>query len=147
MSELIPTIYEWFPYSGDLGTHLRGMDVDCESFTGTDFYTLNFFYMLGIIFIQYVLFYHIIDRLTTIFNRFYSWWIIALIGFAINFGIAYSLPTTVDVCESLDFSSLDLVFYGLANAIWGLLLYAVFTSIPLTRYFSINTRNTTFYKP
>jgi hypothetical protein len=147
MTDFIASIYEWFGYNTDLGQHLRGMDITCTDFIGADLYFNVFMIMLGVSFISFVVMYLLIDRVTARFSTKWSWWIMALIGAAINFGIASSLPNTIDVCTQLHFGNSDLMLFGLANAVWGLVTFALLTSFPFPRNFSTNSRLTTFWKP
>ncbi|PTS98622.1 hypothetical protein DBR11_14350 [Pedobacter sp. HMWF019] len=140
-------IYEWFGYRTDLGTHLRGWDITCETFEGTDLYFQVFITMLGVNLGLFIVMYLIIDKMTTKFNTKLSWWIMASIGIIINFGIAYSLPSTVSSCDQLVFGASDLLLFGFANAFWGLMTFALLTSFPFPRNFSTNARLTTFWKP
>jgi hypothetical protein len=147
MTEFISMIYEWFGYRTDLGEHLRGLEITCDQFLGPDFYLQIFILMIGINIGLFVLMYLLIDRITGRFSSKISWWITALIGASINFGIAYSLPTTVSICETLTFNGGDLMLYGIANAFWSLMAFVLLTSFPFPRNFSINSRLTTFWKP
>lgn len=147
MTDFIAMIYEWFGYRTDLGEHLRGYDVTCTGFLGPDLYLQIFTYMILTNLILYVLMYVIIDRITSNFSTKVSWWITALIGVLISFGIAFSLPETIQACGHLNFNSGDLFLYGLANAWWSLVTFALLTSFPIPRNFSTNSRLTTFWKP
>lgn len=147
MKEFIAMIYEWFGYKTDLGEHLRGMDITCSDFLGPDLYFQVFITMIILNVIAFLLMYILIDKITAKFSTKGSWWIITVIVALINFGIAYSLPNTVNVCAQLHFGSSDLLLYGLANAIWSIVFFAVLTSFPFPRNFSTNSRLTTFWKP
>ena len=147
MTDFIATIYEWFGYKTDLGTHLRGWDITCSNFTGTDLYMQIFLTMIGVNIGLFLLMYIVIDKFTPRFATKFSWWIVALIGLMINFSIAYSLPRTIQECDTLVFESFDLVLFGFANAFWSLIAFALLTSFPFPRYFSTNCRLTTFWKP
>jgi len=147
MTDFIAMIYEWFGYHNDLGTHLRGWDITCSDYTGTDLYFQIFITMILINTALFFLMYIAIDRFTSKFSKKSSWWIIALIGFAINFGIAYSLPDTVDRCQQLNFGPPDLLLFAIANGFWSLVVFALFTSFPFPRNFSTNAHLTTFWKP
>ena len=148
MTDFIATIYEWFHYNTDLGQHLRGLDpVDCEDFIGTDLYLRVFLIMIGLNVCSFMLMYLLIDKLTAKFSSAVSWWITALITAAINFGIASSLPRTIDPCPTLHFDGGDLMLFGAANAWWSLVAFALLTSFPIPRNFSTNCRLTTFWKP
>ena len=147
MKEFIAMIYEWFGYVTDLGEHLRGMDITCSDFLGPDLYFQVFVTMLGINVLAFLLMYLLIDKMTSKFSSKGSWWITAVICALINFGIAYSLPSTVEVCAQLHFTSGDLALYGLANAVWSIVFFALLTSFPFPRNFSTNCRLTTFWKP
>ena len=140
-------IYEWFGYGNDLGTHLRGWDITCSDFTGTNLYFQVFITMLMINVFLFIVMYFIVDRFTSKFNNKFSWWIVGLLGFAINFGIAYSLPGTITPCGDLHFDAPDLLMFGLANACWSIVVFALLTSFPFPRNFSTNARLTTFWKP
>jgi hypothetical protein len=147
MTDFIAMIYEWFGYRNDLGTHLRGWDINCDDFTGTNLYFQVFLTMILINAGLFVIMYLVIDRITSTFNKKSSWWIIALIGSLINFGIAYSLPGTVDPCTDLEFGQPDFLMFGLANGVWSLVFFALLTSFPFPRNLSTNAHLTTFWKP
>lgn len=147
ITDFIATIYEWFGYKTDLGTHLRGWDITCSGFIGQDLYLQIFITMVAINVGLFIVMYLIIDKFTPRFGTKLSWWIMALIGLVINFGIAYSLPATIQPCETLIFGSFDLVLYGFANAFWSLIVFALLTSFPFPRNLSTNCRLTTFWKP
>ena len=147
MTEFIAMIYEWFGYRTDLGEHLRGYDVTCTGFLGPDLYIQIFTYMVLTNVFLFILMYFVIDRFTARFSSKVSWWVTALIGTFISFGIAFSLPETVQACAMLQFNSGDLFLFGLANAWWSLVTFALLTSFPIPRNFSTNTRLTTFWKP
>jgi hypothetical protein len=145
MTEFIATIYEWFGYNTDLGNHLRGLDITCTAFIGTDFYLLIFLYMIGINIALFILMYYIINSVR--FLTKWSWWLTALLGMAINFGIAMSYPAVQQPCIQLHFTGIDLTLYGIANAFWSLIIFIILTSNPYLRKLSTNCRNTTFWKP
>lgn len=147
ITNFIATIYEWFGYNSDLGTHLRGWDITCSNFAGTDLYLEIFLIMLMVNVLAFILMYLLIDRFTARFSSKGAWWIIAFISLIINFGIAYSLPLTVDQCGTLVFGSFDLVLFGFANSFWSLIVFALLTSFPFPRNLSTNCRLTTFWKP
>lgn len=147
MDEFIAMIYEWFGYATALGQHLRGWDITCTGFLGPDLYFQVFVSMLGINLLLFIVMYLLIDRITTKYSSKFSWWLTALIGSVVNFGIAYSLPDTVQKCTELHFGASDLTLFGLANAVWSLVVFALLTSFPFPRNFSTNSRLTTFWKP
>lgn len=147
MTEFIAMIYEWFNYSTGLGDHLRGLDVTCSDFIGTDLYMQVFFIMLATNVFLFILMYLVIDKLTSSFSSKMSWWITAVLGALVSFGIAYSLPSTIQACEQLGFNAGDLMLYGFANAIWSIVTFALLTSFPFPRNLSTNCRLTTFWKP
>ena len=140
-------IYEWFGYSTPLGQHLRGWDITCSGYLGPDLYFQTFITMLGINIFLFILMYLVVDRITAKYSSKSSWWITALIGAAANFGIAYSLPGTIPNCVELVFGGSDLLMFGIANAVWSLIVFALFTSFSFPRNFSTNCRLTTFWKP
>lgn len=147
MTEFIAMIYEWFGYATDLGEHLRGLDVTCSGFMGTDLYMQVFVIMLVTNAALFVFMYFLVDKITTSYSSRKSWWITAGLGAVVSFGIAYSLPTTIQACEQLDFHAGDLMLYGIANAVWSTVVFALLTSFPFPRNFSTNCRLTTFWKP
>ncbi|MBB5635294.1 uncharacterized membrane-anchored protein YitT (DUF2179 family) [Pedobacter cryoconitis] len=147
MKEFIAMIYEWFGYATDLGDHLRGMDTTCTPSLGPDLYFQVFITMLVLNLVLFIMMYILIDKFTTRFSYKSSWWITAIIGMLINFGIASSLPRTISMCDQLHIGSSDLMLYGIANAVWSLVFFALLTSFPFPRNFSTNCRLTTFWKP
>ena len=147
MTDFIAMIYEWSGYATDLGDHLRGLDTTCTGFIGTDLYFQVFIMMLLVNLGLFIIMYFIIDRFTAKFSSKLSWWITALIAAFINFGIASSLPNTVEICNQLHFNGSDLMLFGFANALWSLVTFSLLTSFPLLRNFSTNCRLTTFWKP
>ena len=147
MTEFIAMIYEWFGYNEDLGTHLRGWDITCEAFGGTNLYFQVFMYMIFVNVVLFIIMYLLIDRFTTKFSSKFSWWITAFVGVLINFGIAYSTPGMVDSCEDLHFGASDFLLFGIANAVWSLIFFMLLTSFPIPRNLSTNAHLTTFWKP
>lgn len=147
MIDFIAMIYEWFGYGTDLGTHLRGYDITCSDFSGTNFYFQIFIIMLLINLGLFIAMYLVIDKFTAKFSTKTSWWIMAFIGMVMNFGIAFSLPKTVTACDQLIFGASDLMLFGVANAVWSLIVFALLTSFPFPRMLSVNARLTTFWKP
>ncbi|WP_316753220.1 hypothetical protein [Pedobacter gandavensis] len=147
MTDFIAMIYEWFGYHSNLGTHLKGWDELCTGFIGTDLYLQVFLIMVFVNLGLFILMYLIIDKFTSKFSSKASWWMTAAIAAALNFGIAYTIPGTVPACEDLHFGAGDLMLFGIANACWSLVVFALLTSFPFPRNFSTNARLTTFWKP
>ena len=148
MTDFIAMIYEWFGYSTDLGDHLRGLDpVTCRDYTGTNLYFDVFIWMIIINILLFALMYLVIDKLTAKYSSKGACWLTAIVGLIINFAIACSLPGTVDACPHLHFDNADFALFGLANAFWSLVIFALLTSFPFPRNFSANCRLTTLWKP
>jgi hypothetical protein len=152
MKEFFAGLFEWWglwPYSKDLGDHLRGFDITCTDYIGTPWYIYIGIAMILVTGFFYSLQYHIID--SPRFMRRKHWWINALIIVGLNFLIAFILPynslQSDDYCNQLHFTAFDCVVFGLSSAAWSLLLYGIISSIPLFRRFSTNCRQTTFWKP
>lgn len=157
MNEFFANLYEWFglwmPYSRDMGNWLYGFDITCTGFIGTPWYSYIGFIMIILTAFIYALQYHIIDSSRC--NKKQHWWLFALLIFALNFLIAFSIPfNTVqagDFCNELNLSVSDCIGFGLSNAIWSFIFFVLLTSFPFPRMVipsrNGNCRNTTFWKP
>ncbi len=154
MLELFAKLYEWFGlipfYTKDLGDHLRGFDITCSEYIGTALYLYVGWIMVALTAVFYVLQYHVIN--SSRFNKRTHWWITTLVISAINFLIAFTLPfndlQNGDFCGQLRFGVRDCVGFGISNAVWSFIIFALLTSTPYPRLLSgHNTRYTTFWKP
>lgn len=153
MKQFFAGLYEWWGlisfYATDLGDHLLGYDITCSDYVATPWYLYIGLSMLSVTILFYLVQYHIID--SSRFNKKFHWWLVALMIFALNFVIAFSIPfnslQTENYCSQLFFSEADCLGFGLSNAIWSFFLFVIITSIPVTRPFSVNCRHTTFWKP
>ena len=154
MEEFFATIFEWFGsmsfYSTDLGDHLRGFDITCSDYIGTPWYVIIGWSMIGITLFSYSLQYHLID--SPRFNRKGHWWLVSLFIFTLSFLVAFFVPynsiQAEDYCQDLTITTSDILGFGLSVALWSLLLFMLISSFnPWIRRFSINCRNTTFWKP
>ena len=153
MEEFFASLYEWFGlnplYSTDMGDQLRGWDITCTDYIGTPWYVIIGWIMITTTAVFYALQYHIID--SSRWKNKTHWWIFALIIVLANFLVAFLIPYNSiqagDYCNQLNISVSDCVGFGLSNAVWSFILFAVITTIPVFRRFSNNCRHTTFWKP
>ncbi|MBV6403805.1 MAG: hypothetical protein IT228_11905 [Flavobacteriales bacterium] len=152
MTDLFAALYEWFgllPYSRDMGDHLRGWDILCESYTGTPWYVYMGWLMFAVTGLLYAIQYHIWDRSS--FNKKHHWWLVALAVAGVNFLIAFTIPFNAiqsgDHCPDLYLTVPDCLGFGFSNALWGFILFVVITTLPFPRRLSTNCRQTTFWKP
>jgi len=154
MTDLFAALYEWFGlfsfYSRDLGDHLRGWDILCEAYSGTPLYVIVGWLMIGVTLAVYALKYHgPFDRAG--FSRKHHVWLMALIAAGVNFLIAFLLPYNAilagDHCPDLLLSVFDCIGFGLSNALWSIILFAIATSLPFPRRLSTNSSHSTFWKP
>lgn len=157
MEEFFASLYEWFGfnklYKTDMGDYLRGWDITCSCYCDTNWYNIIGWTMIIITALIYALQYHIIDN--SRWNKKQHWWIFALLIVALNFLIAFTIPfNTVkagDYCNQLNLSVADSIGFGLSNAIWSFILFALLTSFPFPRKVipsrNGNCINTTFWKP
>lgn len=153
MEEFFASLYEWFGlnplYSTDMGDQLRGWDITCTDYIGTPWYVIIGWIMISSTAVFYALQYHIID--SSRWKNKAHWWLFALIIVLVNFLVAFLIPYNSiqagDYCNQLNISVSDCVGFGLSNAVWSFILFAVITTIPVFRRFSNNCRHTTFWKP
>jgi hypothetical protein len=153
MTIFFSTLYEWFGliafYSNDLADHLRGWDMLCEDHTGTPWYVYVGWLMLLVVGLAYVFQYHVYDR--SHFNKKQHWWLMALIVVILNFLIAFTFPYNSlqagDHCMDLHWSIPDCAGFGLSNALWSFIFFAVITSLPFPRRLSTNCSHTTLLTP
>lgn len=154
MEIFFKNLYEWFGliplYGKDMGDKLSGYDITCTSFTETNWYVYIGFIMIFITIFIYALQYHIID--SSRWNKKQHWWLFALLIVILNFLIAFTIPFNAiqseNYCNLLILSISDCIGFGLSNAIWSLILFIIISTIPFIRKkFSINCRETTFWKP
>lgn len=153
MLDFFASLYEWFGinplYSIDMGDYLRGWDITCTDYIGTPWYAIFGWIMISSTAVLYALQYHIID--SPRWKNKTHWWLFALIIVLVNFIIAFLIPynsiQTGDYCNQLNISVSDCVGFGLSNAAWSFILFALITTIPVFRRFSNNCRYTTFWKP
>lgn len=153
MKDFFASLYEWFGlmplYSMDMGDLLRGWDITCTDFIGTPWYVYIGWLMIILTALIYALQYHIIDN--SRWNKKQHWWFFALLIVVLNFLIAFTIPfNTVNAgefCNQLNLSVSDCIGFGLSNAVWSFIFFLMISTLPLTRRFSTNCRNTTFWKP
>ena len=154
MSDFFASLYEWFGlvpfYSTDLGEHLRGYDITCSAYMGTNLYMGIGLAMLGVTAAVYILQYYVIN--SPAWNKRMHWWLFALLLVVVNFLIAFGFPfkdlQAGDYCTQLRISVLDCVFFGISNAIWSFILFLLLTSFPVPRRWAgHNMTDTTFWKP
>jgi hypothetical protein len=153
MIDFFAMLYEWFGlspfYAKDLAEHLHGFSLDCADYSGTPWYLIFGWVMIGSTILAYMLQYHFVDSPRLARKR--HWWYFAL-GFAgLNFLIGFLTTLNTlnggNFCDELIFGTADCLGFGLCNALWSLLLYILLTVTPLFRQFSVNCKFTTFYKP
>lgn len=153
MNDFFAAFYEWFGliplYSKDFGDHLRGWDITCTDYIGSPLYTYIGTITVITVVLFYALQYHIID--SSKFKSKIHWWLIALLICIISFLVAFSLPfndiQSGDYCNQLNISTIDCVGFGISNAVWSILFFALISTIPYPRRLSINCRHTNFWRP
>ncbi len=153
MVNFFASMYEFWGnlqlYSTDLADHLRGWDITCTCYCGTPVYSLIGWIMVGIVIVFYALQYHILDSVR--YMRVYHWWITCLVLALINYLVAFTWANnalqSLNYCEDLIISTSDCLGFGLANALWSIILFILITSFPIPRRFSSNCSGTTFWKP
>lgn len=152
MIDLAALLYNWFAvhgpfYSDGFDSYLRG-DYEIES--GTPWYLIIWVVMLATVGVTYALQYFILDSSTR--NKKQHWWMYAGLHTATCFLIASFIPyrtllNDASAASQVAASIGDAIGFGISNAIWGLLIYAGLTSMQIVRSRSVNSRNTTFWKP
>ena len=137
MNDFFARLYEWFGlisfYSKDLGEHLSGLDYACTGYFALSAYQYVGWIMIIITTCIFALQYDIIDA-----SRFTSrkhWGLAAFTLVAFNFVIAAAAPfialQTASYCLRLTFSVADCFGFGLSNAIWGFVLFAMLSGIQM----------------
>jgi len=133
MKDFFAHLYEWFGliplYSKDLSDFLKGWDYACVGY-----YALHWYFFIGMMMIIltgliFALQYDLISG--TRFKKREHWELAALVVFICNFVIAFIVPFVAEEtkyhCSQLKLSVLDCVFFGLSNAVWGLILFIILT--------------------
>jgi len=153
MKEFFAGLYEWWGinplYATDLGEHLQGLDIICEDYVATPWYTYIGTSMILVTILSYAFQYHIIDS-----NRYSGrphLIITSITSIVINFLIAFSIPFNAlqnnNYCGELNFNTADCIGFGISNAIWSFILLVIITSLPWPRSKSVNCSHTIFWKP
>lgn len=154
MNDFFAALYEWLGlvsfYSVDLGDYLRGWDIMCDGETGTHYYILVGWTMVFVTMAVYTIKYHwLLDR--SGFSRKHHVWLMAMTVAVLNFLIAFLIPYNAiqvgDYCPDLHMTTLDCIGFGLSNALWSIILFALITSLPFPRRLSTNSSHSTFWKP
>ncbi|GAA3944111.1 hypothetical protein GO495_22630 [Chitinophaga oryziterrae] len=110
--------------SGGLGEHLRGLDVNCQTFSRQSAYSIVFLFMIlvnAVIMLNY--YYGLLNRHP--FNKL-GWWLINVFtGAFIIYLIAYLEPhrdlVNNNYCQELNFHNGDCVRFGLTAAIYSVI--------------------------
>jgi hypothetical protein len=144
----MPQIFDKFPrisYSSDLHQHLKGLDLKCESYGGTNIYAWVTFWILLISLILAINYYYVL------FNRpkmakWWVWLINMLMGGIITFFMAY-LRANADLnhsnyCKELHFNSADCLLFGLTAFTYTSFLFFIFSMI--IKWKSLNNKKIPF---
>jgi hypothetical protein len=140
MNEFFARMYEWFGflplYSHDLGDHLRGLDFACTGYFAIPWYTYTALLMILSTTIIYGLQFDLISG--TRFTRRRHWGLAALTIVMTNSFIAFIMPYMVilagSYCHRLKLSIYDCIGFGISNATWALVLFALLSTIePIVR--------------
>jgi len=133
-------------YSRDMFKHLCGMDVTCSAFIGTPYATYLAIGLGAITLGVLALHYYVLDSPS--FNRYYHWWLMALIMAILNFAVAYGiLHASIHpggYCKDLHITNSGAIGVALFNVLTGLIVSIVLTWIPPLRRLSTNNTYTTF---
>lgn len=152
MKKFFAGLYEWWGinplYPTDLGEHLQGLDIICEDYVASPWYTYIGSSMILLTLLSYVTQYHIIDsnRYSGRQHLFITSITLMMINFLIAFSIPFNALQTSNYCSELNFSSADCIGFGISNALWSFILFIIVTSLPFLRSKSVNCRHTVFWK-
>jgi LPXTG-motif cell wall-anchored protein len=153
VNDFFNALYEFFGlmplYSSDMAYALSGTD-PCTNDNGTQWLTIIGLIMIGIVFLTYFIFYHLINSAG--FNKVKHWWLVAFImvmfNFIIGFTISFNIYTYAESCGKLGtIVFADSVSFGFVNALWSILIYIFLTTLPWPRRMSSNCSETTFWRP
>lgn len=124
ISDFLITIFEalgLYSSANGLSDHLRGLDVQCNDYTGQSIYNIVFlcvFIINALIVVNY--YYGIFNRVN--FTNILSWLINLLVGALILFLIAFLYAnndfTTGNYCKDLSISTSDCIGFGATASIF-----------------------------
>lgn len=148
ISEFLITLFEslgLYSTQNGLGEHLRGLDLQCNDYTGQSIYNMVLIFLFSIntlIMLNY--YYGILNRIP--FNRWWWWLINVLVGAIILFVIAFMYAnndlSTGNYCKQLQMTTSDCLGFGFAasifSALWSLILSL------LIKWKSINNKKVPF---
>ena len=152
MKDFFASLYELWGLNPllveDLGDHLRGLDIICEGYGATSWYTYIGSAMVTLTLLSYATQYHFIDsnRYSGRLHLFITSIILMVINFLIAFSIPFNALQTSNYCSELNFNSANCIGFGISNALWSFILFAIITSLPWPRSKSINCSHTVFWK-
>lgn len=132
MSDFFASIYEFLGvYSTDLAEHLRGYDLACQDYIGTNYYVLCGIWMIVLSLIFMILYYYVFSRpaLAKVIYWLLFMLVNAIINYLIAFGYSYNDLATGSYCGELSFSIVDCSGFGLMNAIWSAIAFFLFSLI------------------
>ena len=146
ITEFLITLFEslgLYSSQSGLGEHLRGLDIQCNNYSGQSIYNMVFlclFLINAIIMINY--YYGIFNRIP--FNRWWWWLINSLVGAVILFLVAFIYSnndlSTGNYCKDLIFKTSDCIGFGLTSAIFSF-LFSIGFSLLIKWKSSINKQS------
>ena len=135
MRDVFARMYEWFGlmplYSHDMSEFLKGMDTSCMSYFALPAY---FYIGLAMIIVTGLIFALQYDLISSArFPKREHWELAAMVVFITNFLIAFSVPYVAilirSYCILLKLTVLDCIMFGLSNAIWALIFFAILNTV------------------
>lgn len=126
ISDFLITVFEalgLYSTQNGLGEHLRGLDIECNDYTGQSIYNLIFIYLFAInsiIVLNY--YYGLFNKVP--WNLWWKWILNILVGAVIMFVIAFMYPnndlSTGNYCKDLQMSTSDCVGFGITAFIYSI---------------------------
>jgi len=144
MDEFFARMYEWFGlipiYSKDLGEFLRGYDYACTGYFALHWYLYIGLFMIVSTLLLFALQFDLVSGIR--FKKIEHWelagLIVAIVNFAIAFGVPFIAIQNGRYCMRLKLATMDCLTFGFSNALWALVFFSL---LSLLRYF-ITRRNT-----
>ncbi len=135
MKQVFAHMYEWFGlfpiYSRDLSDFLKGWDYACVGYFALPWY---FYIGWGMIMLTGLLFALQYDLISGIRFKNREHWELAVMVVAIcNFLIAFTIPFVAInkgmQCPQLKITFPDCIFFGLCNAVWGVIVFLILSGL------------------
>jgi hypothetical protein len=113
-----------FGYSNDLHDHLKGLDRDCNDYTGTSIYELVLYLILGLGLIVMFNYYKGLFHRPKFTIRWI--WFLHLLGVSVIVFLFSLFRTSSDLnngnfCQDLHFSSSDCVLFAITAAVYAMI--------------------------